>query len=206
LDALRFSNRICRYFLNDAKYDGIRMALSYFPHDIDMQHSIIEQEQSTNDLREFKAFGTFIAALEAIQRWSELHQKQVGEDQTYLPVVTKACYDVFDYLQGWLVDSANESQLSSDDDINRQAELSILRHKYIPMLACNLFRIFDLAKEYQQTMRLLIFLSNSRQQQQQQLYSLFSKDALASVLSLIEHAAERCLDRQSGDDTTNYFL
>ena len=36
LDALRFANRICRYFLNDAKYEGIRLALSYFPHDIDI--------------------------------------------------------------------------------------------------------------------------------------------------------------------------
>ena len=51
------------------------------------------------------------AALEAIQRWSELHQKQqenasaaTREDQAYLPIVIKACYDVFDYPQGWLVD------------------------------------------------------------------------------------------------------
>ncbi|CAF3998572.1 unnamed protein product, partial [Rotaria sp. Silwood1] len=36
LDALRFANQICRYFLNDAKYEGIRIALSYFPHDIDI--------------------------------------------------------------------------------------------------------------------------------------------------------------------------
>jgi hypothetical protein len=51
------------------------------------------------------------AALEAIERWSEMHQKQqtdpstVREDQTYLPVVIRACYEVFDYLHGWLVDS-----------------------------------------------------------------------------------------------------
>lgn len=36
LDALRFANRICRCFLNDAKYEGIQTALSYFPHDIDI--------------------------------------------------------------------------------------------------------------------------------------------------------------------------
>jgi hypothetical protein len=57
---------------------------------------------------------SFQAALEAIQRWSELHQKQQQEnttttatrdDQAYLPIVIKACYDVFDYPQGWLVDS-----------------------------------------------------------------------------------------------------
>jgi hypothetical protein len=42
LDALRFANRICRYFLNDAKYEGIRIALSYFPHDIDI-HTVCFQ-------------------------------------------------------------------------------------------------------------------------------------------------------------------
>jgi len=56
----------------------------------------------------------FQAAIEAIQRWSELHQKQQQQDNTsttphddqaYLPIVIKACYDVFDYPQGWLVDS-----------------------------------------------------------------------------------------------------
>ena len=52
------------------------------------------------------------AALEAIQRWSELHQKQSEdpsqtqrEDQAYLPIVIKACYDVLAYPQGWFVDS-----------------------------------------------------------------------------------------------------
>jgi hypothetical protein len=42
-----------------------------------------------------------------------LHQKQqqddtsttIPDDQAYLPIVIKACYDVFDYPQGWLVDS-----------------------------------------------------------------------------------------------------
>ncbi len=57
-------------------------------------------------------FEIFQAAIEAIQRWSELHQKQqdntsttVRDDQAYLSIVIKACYDVFDYPQGWLVDS-----------------------------------------------------------------------------------------------------
>lgn len=44
-------------------------------------------------------------------------------------------------------------------------EMSILRHKYIPVLACNLLRIFDLVKQDQETFRLLIFLSDSRKQQ-----------------------------------------
>lgn len=59
---------------------------------------------------------SFQAALEAIQRWSEIHQKHQQEntattttatrdDQVYLRIVIKACYDVFDYPQGWLVDS-----------------------------------------------------------------------------------------------------
>ncbi|CAF4602399.1 unnamed protein product, partial [Rotaria sp. Silwood1] len=170
------------------------------------------RQQSVDDLREFKAFGAYIAALEAIQRWSELHQKQqenasnlTREDQAYLPVVIKACYDVFDYPQGWLVDSTNIHQTLADNE-KRQIEMSVLRHKYIPMLACNLFRIFDLIKQEQETFRLIIFLSDSRKQQ---LYTLFSKEALNSVLSLTEHAAERCLDRQQQqiDDTTvNYFL
>jgi hypothetical protein len=61
LDALRFANRICRYFLNDAKYEGIRIALSYFPHDIDI-HTIEanNRQQSVDDLREFKAYGAYI--------------------------------------------------------------------------------------------------------------------------------------------------
>ncbi|CAF3708853.1 unnamed protein product [Adineta steineri] len=218
LDALRFANRICRYFLNDAKYEGIRIALSYFPHDIDI-HTIEanNRQQSEDDLREFKAFGAYIAAIEAIQRWSEMHQKQqqqqdntssvVRDDQAYLPIVIKACYGVFDYAQGWLLDTTNIHQ-SLPDNESRQIEMSILRHKCIPMLACNLFRIFDLIKEDQETFRLIVFLSDNRKQQ---LYSLFSKETLNSVLSLTEHAAERCLDRQQQqqtDDTTtiSYFL
>ena len=43
--------------------------------------------------------------------------------------------------------------------------MSILRHKCIPMLACNLLRIFDLIKQEQETFRLIIFLSDSRKQQ-----------------------------------------
>ncbi|CAF2152166.1 unnamed protein product [Rotaria magnacalcarata] len=214
LDALRFANLICRYFLNDAKYEGIRISLSYFPHDIDV-HTIEanNRQQSEDDIREFKAFGAYIAALEAIQRWSELHQKQqentstaTREDQAYLPIVIKACYEVFDYPQGWLVDITNVHQTLPDNE-NRQIEMSILRHKYIPMLACNLFRIFDLIKHEQETFRLIIFLSDSRKQQ---LYKLFSKETLNSVLLLTEHAAERCLDRQqqsqTGDITVNLFL
>jgi hypothetical protein len=59
-------------------------------------------------------FWVFQAAIEAIQRWSELHQKQQEQDTTttptrdehvYLSIVSKACYDVFDYPQGWLIDS-----------------------------------------------------------------------------------------------------
>lgn len=42
LDALRFANRICRYFLNEMKYEGIHIALSYFPHDIDI-HTVSER-------------------------------------------------------------------------------------------------------------------------------------------------------------------
>ena len=33
--------------------------------------------------------------------------------------------------------------------------MSVLRHKCIPMLACNLFRIFDLIKQEQETFRLI---------------------------------------------------
>jgi hypothetical protein len=47
--------------------------------------------------------------------------------------------------------------------------MSILRHKCIPMLACNLFRIFDLIKQEQETFRLIVFLSDYRKQQ---LYSV----------------------------------
>jgi hypothetical protein len=56
----------------------------------------------------------FQAAIEAIQRWSELHQKHqqqdntstiTRDDQAYLSIVIKACYEVFDYPQGWLVDT-----------------------------------------------------------------------------------------------------
>ncbi|CAF1067642.1 unnamed protein product [Adineta ricciae] len=213
LDALRFANRICRYFLNDAKYEGIRTALSYFPHDIDF-HTIEanNRQQAGDDLREFKAFGAYIAAIEAIQRWSEMHQKQnaasstTRDDQAYLPIVIKAGYEVFDYPQGWLVDNTNVHQALPDHE-NRQAEMSILRHKCIPMLACNLLRIFDLSKNEQETFRLIVFLSDNRKQQ---LYSLFSKDTLQSVLSLAERAAERCLDRQqqqqTDDATISYFL
>ncbi|UJR15865.1 hypothetical protein I4U23_002791 [Adineta vaga] len=214
LDALRFANRICRYFLNEAKYEGIRIALSYFPHDIDF-HTIEanNRQQAGDDLREFKAFGAYIAAIEAIQRWSEMHQKQQRDststsgrdDQAYLPIVIKASYEVFDYPQGWLVDSTNVHQALPDHE-NRQIEMSFLRHKCIPMLACNLFRIFDLIKEEQETFRLIVFLSDSRKQQ---LYSLFSKETLQSVLSLTEHAAERCLDRQqqqTEDAAISYFL
>ena len=77
-----------------------------------------------DDLREFKAFGAHIvssaarritvakvnrvpqAAIESIQRWSEFHQKQdmTTNDPAYMPVVIKACYAVFDYPLGWLVD------------------------------------------------------------------------------------------------------
>ena len=55
------------------------------------------------------------------------------------------------------------------DHENRQAEMSILRHKCIPMLACNLLRIFDLSKNEQETFRLIVFLSDNRKQQ---LYSV----------------------------------
>ncbi|CAF4718395.1 unnamed protein product, partial [Rotaria magnacalcarata] len=107
---------------------------------------------------------------------------------------------------GWLVDITNVHQTLPDNE-NRQIEMSIVRHKYIPMLACNLFRIFDLIKHEQETFRLIIFLSDSRKQQ---LYKLFSKETLNSVLLLTEHAAERCLDRQqqsqTGDITVNLFL
>ena len=47
--------------------------------------------------------------------------------------------------------------------------MSVLRHKCIPMLACNLFRIFDLIKQEQETFRLIVFLSDNRKQQ---LYSV----------------------------------
>jgi len=47
--------------------------------------------------------------------------------------------------------------------------MSVLRHKCIPMLACNLFRIFDLIKKEQETFRLIVFLSDYRKQQ---LYSV----------------------------------
>jgi hypothetical protein len=47
--------------------------------------------------------------------------------------------------------------------------MSVLRHKCIPMLACNLFRIFDLIKREQEIFRLIVFLSDSRKQQ---LYSV----------------------------------
>jgi len=43
--------------------------------------------------------------------------------------------------------------------------MSVLRHKCIPMLACNLFRIFDLIKQEQEIFRLIVFLSDSRKQQ-----------------------------------------
>lgn len=76
LDALRFANRICRYFLNEAKYEGVHIALSYFPHDIDFHTVGISQfdakaltrfqieannrQLAGDDLREFKAFGAYI--------------------------------------------------------------------------------------------------------------------------------------------------
>lgn len=47
--------------------------------------------------------------------------------------------------------------------------MSVLRQKCIPMLACNLFRIFDLIKQEQETFRLIVFLSDHRKQQ---LYSV----------------------------------
>jgi hypothetical protein len=47
--------------------------------------------------------------------------------------------------------------------------MSVLRHKCIPMLACNLFRIFDLIKQEQEIFRLIVFLSDNRKQQ---LYSV----------------------------------
>jgi hypothetical protein len=47
--------------------------------------------------------------------------------------------------------------------------MSVLRQKYIPTLACNLFRIFDLIKREQETFRLIVFLSDNRKQQ---LYSV----------------------------------
>jgi hypothetical protein len=40
------------------------------------------------------------------------------------------------------------------------------------MLACNLFRIFDLIKQEQETFRLIIFLSDNRKQR---LYSVNTK-------------------------------
>lgn len=51
------------------------------------------------------------------------------------------------------------------DHETRQNEISILRHKFIPMLACNLLRIFDLIKQEQETFRLITFLSDNRKQQ-----------------------------------------
>ncbi len=47
--------------------------------------------------------------------------------------------------------------------------MSVLRQKCIPMLACNLFRIFDLIKQEQEIFRLIVFLSDNRKQQ---LYSV----------------------------------
>ena len=60
-------------------------------------------------------------------------------------------------------------------------EMSVLRQKCIPMLACNLFRIFDLIKQEQETFRLIIFLSDHRKQQ---LYSV--RTSLPS--SIIPHS------------------
>jgi len=51
--------------------------------------------------------------------------------------------------------------------------MSVLRQKYIPMLACKLFRIFDLIKQEQETFRLIVFLSDNRKQQ---LYSVNIKE------------------------------
>lgn len=133
------------------------------------------------------------AAIESIQRWSELHQKQEAnstlssDEQAYLSVVSKACYAVFDYPQGWLIDTTvsrnirlfnNENVLliknvhqTLADHANRQMEINILRQKCIPILTCNLLRIYDLIKQDEEIFRLMIFLSDHRQQQ---LYSVGS--------------------------------
>ena len=174
-----------------------------------------------DDLREFKAFGAHIvssaarritvakvnrvpqAAIESIQRWSEFHQKQdtTSNDPAYMPVVIKACYAVFDYSLGWLVDITvgnirsiafrrtpypvwllqNVHQALPDHG-NRDNEMSILRHKCIPMLACNLLRIFDLTKQDQEIFRLMIFLSDNRHQQ------LYSVSSLGACHSQAEYA------------------
>lgn len=72
-----------------------------------------EDFNSNFRLFEFSFFFLLQAAIEAIQHWSELHQKQQQDnltttsrdDQVYLSIVIKACYDVFDYPQGWLIDT-----------------------------------------------------------------------------------------------------
>ena len=111
------------------------------------------------------------------------------------------------------------------DNQQRANEMAILRQKIIPMLACQLFRIFDLVEEEQETFRLLVFLSDHRQQKLYSvrnfgsfftfemkfpwIFQLFSKESLNTILSLTEKAVERCLDRSSSDGAGKnvpYFL
>jgi len=55
------------------------------------------------------------------------------------------------------------------DHDSRQLEMNILRQKCIPILASNLLRIYDLIKQDDEIFRLIIFLSDHRQQK---LYSV----------------------------------
>ena len=61
---------------------------------------------------------------------------------------------------------------NSADFPTRSNEMSILRHKCLPMLACHLFRILDLVRENEEIFRLIVFLSDSRKQK---LYSVRKK-------------------------------
>lgn len=77
----------------------------------------------------------------------------------------------------------------------RANEMSIVRQKSIPVLACQIFRVFDLIKEDQEIFRLIVFLSDHREQQLYKVTSFRLQLNSATFIFLLSFCCFSCFQK-----------